>query len=50
MTKFLQTDDVKWKMALVVNQGKCINPCAYYGVSHGHSIADYDLECDSVSA
>jgi hypothetical protein len=36
ITKFLQADDVTYKMALVSKDGKYIVPQAYLGVSHGH--------------
>ena len=36
LTKFLQAENVDYKMALVAGQGKAIMPTAYFGVSHGH--------------
>ena len=49
LTKFIQTDDVEWKMNLVSHQGKYIMPQAYFGVSHGH-IEDLKLESGTVSS
>ena len=49
LTKFLQTDDLPHKMALVCNQGKFVLPQAYFGVSHYH-VAPLKLESQSVSA
>jgi hypothetical protein len=36
LTKFLQAEDVPYKMALVTPAAKAIMPTAYFGVSHGH--------------
>jgi len=36
MTKFMQTEGVNYKMALVVAAGKAIMPPSYFGVCHGH--------------
>lgn len=36
LTKFIQTQDVPYKIALVSAAGKYILPDAYFGVSHGH--------------
>jgi len=49
LTKFLQTENVNYDMALVVNQGKCISPTAYLGVSHGH-LDIQKLESSAVSS
>ena len=49
MTKFMQTEGVDYKMALVVNNGKCIMPTAYFGVCHGH-IDGQKLESSAVSS
>jgi len=48
ITRFLQTDDTGYKMALVTNKGKYIVPQAYLGVSHGH-VKDLKLESSAVS-
>lgn len=48
MTKFLQVDDVNYKMALISKQGKYLVPQAYLGVSHGH-IKELKLETATVS-
>jgi len=49
MTKFMQTEGVNYKMALVVAQGKAIMPPSYFGVSHGH-IDGQKLESSTVSS
>ena len=49
MTKFIQTDGVDWKMALISQQPKYILPTAYFGVSHGH-IPALKLESGTVSS
>lgn len=49
LTKFLQTEGVDYKMALVVAQGKAIMPTSYFGVSHGH-IDGQKLESSAVSS
>ena len=49
LTKFLQTEGVDYKMALVVSQGKAIMPTSYFGVSHGH-IDGQKLESSAVSS
>lgn len=48
ITKFLQVDDVPYKMALIAKTGKYILPQAYLGVSHGH-LKDLTLETATVS-
>jgi hypothetical protein len=48
LTKFIQTDDPKWKIALVSGQGKFVLPDAYFGCTHGH-IPPLKLESGSVS-
>lgn len=47
--KFLQCDDVNYKMALVTDRSRYILPQSYFGVSHGH-IAELKLESGTVSA
>lgn len=49
MTRFLQFDEVNYKMALVTKNNKFIVPQCYYPVSHGH-IKQLELESSSVSA
>lgn len=49
LTKFLQTEGVNYKMALVVSQGKAILPTAYFGCTHGH-ISEQKLESSAVSS
>jgi len=49
MTKFMQTEGVNYKMALVVAQGKSVMPPSYFGVCHGH-IDGQKLESSSVSS
>lgn len=49
MTKFLQTEGVDYKMALVAGQGKQIMATSYFGVSHGH-IDGQKLESSAVSS
>ena len=49
LTKFMQTEGVHYKMALVAGQGKSIMPTAYFGVSHGHIDAQ-KLESSAVSS
>ena len=49
LTKFLQAENVDYKMALVAGQGKAIMPTAYFGVSHGH-IDGQKLESSAVSS
>lgn len=49
MTKFMQTEGVNYKMALVVGEGKAIMPTAYFGVCHGH-IDGQKLESSAVSS
>lgn len=49
LTKFMQTEGVKYKMALVAGEGKSIIPTAYFGVSHGH-IDGQKLESSPVSS
>lgn len=49
LTKFLQAENVDYKMALVAGQGKAILPTAYFGVSHGH-IDGQKLESSAVSS
>ena len=49
MTKFMQTEGVNYKMALVVSHGKQIMPTSYFGVSHGH-IDGQKLESSAVSS
>lgn len=49
LTKFLQTEGVNYKMALVTPQGKSIMPTAYFGVCHGH-IDGRKLESSAVSS
>ena len=49
LTKFLQAENVDYKMALVAGQGKSIMPTAYFGVSHGH-IDSQKLESSAVSS
>ena len=48
LTKFIQTDDPSWKMALITANGKFVLPDAYFGCTHGH-IAPLKLESGSVS-
>ena len=36
LAKFIQTDGVDWKMAVISPQSKYIIPTAYFGVCHGH--------------
>lgn len=48
LTKFIQTDDPDWKIALVSGQGKFVLPDAYFGCTHGH-IPPLKLESGSVS-
>jgi hypothetical protein len=49
LTKFVQSEGVNYKMALVSNQGKFVMPDAYFGVAHGH-IPDLKLESGTVSS
>jgi len=49
LTKFMQTEGVDYKMALVVGQGKSIMPTSYFGVCHGH-IDGQKLESSAVSS
>lgn len=49
LTKFIQTDGVDWKMALVSNQSKYVIPTAYFGVCHGH-IDALKLESGTVTS
>jgi hypothetical protein len=49
LVKFLQTDDVPYKMALVTERSRFVLPQSYFGVSHGH-IAELKLESATVSA
>jgi hypothetical protein len=49
LVKFLQTDDVSYKMALVTERSRFVLPQSYFGVSHGH-IAELKLESATVSA
>lgn len=49
LTKFLQTEGVNYKMALVVAAGKAIMPPSYFGVCHGH-IDGQKLESSTVSS
>jgi len=49
LTKFIQTDGVDWKMALISQQPKYVIPTAYFGVTHGH-IASLKLESGTVSS
>jgi len=49
LTKFLQKDDLPWKMALVSEQAKFIMPQAYFGVTHGH-IPTLKLESGTVNS
>jgi sulfide:quinone oxidoreductase len=48
LTKFIQTDDPSWKIALISGQGKFVLPDAYFGCTHGH-IPPLKLESGSVS-
>lgn len=48
MTKFIQTDDPSWKIALISGQSKFVLPDAYFGCTHGH-IPPLKLESGSVS-
>jgi len=48
LTKFIQTEDPHWKIALVSNQGKFVMPSAYFGCAHGH-IPPLKIEASSVS-
>jgi len=47
--KFIQAEDVDYKMALVTDKSRYILPECYFGVSHGH-IVDLKLESGTVSA
>lgn len=49
LVKFLQTDGVNYKMALVSERSRYVQPQAYFGVAHGH-IAELKLESATVSA
>jgi NADH dehydrogenase FAD-containing subunit len=49
LTKFVQTADVPYKMALISNQGKFVMPDAYFGCSHGH-IPPLKLESGTISS
>lgn len=49
LTKFLQAENVPYKMALVTPAAKAIMPTAYFGVSHGH-IDGQKLESAAVSS
>lgn len=49
LTKFMQTEGVNYKMALVAGQGKAIMPTAYFGVCHGH-IDGQKLESSACSS
>jgi NADH dehydrogenase FAD-containing subunit len=48
LTKFIQTNDPSWKIALISSQGKFVLPDAYFGCTHGH-IPSLKLETGSVS-
>jgi hypothetical protein len=49
LTKFVQTEGIDYKMALVSAAGKFVLPDAYFGVSHGH-LSDLKLETGTISA
>ena len=49
LTKFLQTDDLPYKMAVITPTGKFVMPTAYFGVAHGH-ITNLKLESGTVSS
>ncbi len=49
ITKFLQKDDVPYKMAVISEQTKYVMPQAYFGVAHGH-IPSLKLESGTVSS
>ena len=49
LTKFLQTDGVDYKMALITSKSKYVIPEVYFATSHGHLEA-LKLESGSVSA
>lgn len=36
LTKFLQTDDLPWNMALVTSEGQWVLPTSYFACTHGH--------------
>jgi hypothetical protein len=48
LTKFIQTDDPKWKIAVITTKGKFVLPDAYFGCTHGH-IVPLKLESGSVT-
>jgi hypothetical protein len=47
--KFMQNDDVNYKMALITDKSRYVLPQSYFGVSHGH-LTDLKLESGTVSA
>jgi hypothetical protein len=47
--KFMQNDDVNYKMALITDKSRYILPQSYFGVSHGH-LTELKLESGTVSA
>jgi len=47
LTKFIQTDDPDWKMAIISKQGKFIKPEGYFACTHAHQ-AELLLETASV--
>jgi len=49
LTKFLQTDDLPYKMGVITQTGKFVMPTAYFGVAHGH-ITPLKLESGTVSS
>jgi len=49
LMKFLQADDVRYKMAIVTDQSKFVLPENYFTCSHEH-IAPLKLESATVSA
>lgn len=49
MTKFIQFDEVNYKMALVAGENKFVLPQAYFGACHGH-IPILNLESGTVSS
>lgn len=49
ITKFIQSDDVDYKMALISSNSKFVQPHAYFGVCHEH-ITPLKLESGTVSS
>ena len=49
MTKFLQVDDVPYKMGVIADRSRFVVPENYFAVSHGHA-PELKLESGTVSS